>query len=255
MRFASLGSGSRGNSTVVECHKTTVMIDNGFTLKETERRLARLGKSPIDISLILVTHEHSDHIKGVGPFARKYNIPIMMTPGTERAGKLIGREHCRVKSLDAHAELEWQDFHITPVVVPHDAKEPVQFVLSNGCKKLGVLTDLGSLTGHVCEQYSGCDALVLEANHDVKMLQEGPYPPRLKARVAGNYGHLNNEQSAQLLMRIDTGKLQHLVASHISEQNNCRQVAIAALSEALACQPHWISTADQEQGFDWRQLV
>jgi phosphoribosyl 1,2-cyclic phosphodiesterase len=230
------------------------MIDNGFTLKETERRLARLGKSPIDVSLILVTHEHSDHIKGVGPFARKYNIPVMMTPGTDRANKLVGREHCRVKQLDPQQPFDWQDLHIQPVMVPHDAKEPVQFVLSDGNKKLGILTDLGSITGHVCEQYNGCDALILEANHDVKMLQEGPYPSRLKVRVGGNYGHLNNEQAADFLKRISRDRLQHIVASHISEQNNCSQKAVEVLADALSCQDQWIGIADQEQGFGWRQL-
>lgn len=254
MRFASLGSGSRGNATLVECRATTLMIDNGFTLKETLKRLARLGKSPVDISLILVTHEHTDHIKGVGPFARKYKIPIMMTPGTDRANKLIGRDHCQIQRLDPQQSVEFQDVLIRPVTVPHDAKEPVQFVISDGGKKLGVLTDLGSITGLVCEEYTGCDALVLEANHDVRMLQQGPYPNYLKARVGGNFGHLNNEQAACLLERIDCGKLKHVVASHISEQNNCRRKALDVVANALGCETSWVGVADQEFGFDWRQL-
>jgi phosphoribosyl 1,2-cyclic phosphodiesterase len=138
--------------------------------------------------------------------------------------------------------------------VPHDACEPSQFVFSDGDKRLGILTDVGCWTAHIEAQLSTCDALILESNHDVAMLAQGPYPSFLKQRVGGPQGHLSNDQAAQLLKRLDNSKLQHIVAAHLSEPNNTPALAREALSQALGCEPDWISVANQADGVSWREI-
>lgn len=252
MRFASLGSGSGGNAFLVEQGRTCVMIDCGFSLKETERRLHRLGKTPADLSGVLVTHEHADHIHGVGMLSRKYGLTVWMTPGTwraQRAGELAG-----VHLFNCHEPLEIDDLCVQPFPVPHDALEPSQFVFSDGDVKLAIATDLGSHTPHIVAQLSGCEALVLECNHDTVLLASGSYPASLKLRVGGRHGHLSNDQSAELVARLDQSRLQHVVAAHLSEKHNTPALAAAALSEALVCAPDWIGIADQATGLDWRSI-
>ena len=138
--------------------------------------------------------------------------------------------------------------------VPHDAREPVQFVFGDGARRLGVLTDAGCATPHIEAMLSGCDALVLECNHDAEMLRNSAYPPRLKQRIAGRFGHLDNAASAKLLASLDCGRLQHIVAAHLSQQNNKPELARHALAQALNCELEWIGIADQESGFAWREI-
>jgi len=257
MRFASLGSGSKGNATLIETADTCLLLDCGFTVKETEARLERLGKTGHDLDAVLVTHEHSDHIKGVGALARKYKLPVYLTAGTFHKGRLGNLP--QLETINCHQSFEIKGINVQPVPVPHDAREPCQYVFQHGDKKLGVLTDLGSLTSHVEKHYSGLDALVLECNYDPKMLDEGPYPYQLKQRILGDYGHLSNGQAAQLLVRIEKDKLQHLLLSHISQQNNCPTLARAAITEMLAAIPDCVrdgfEVACQAQGFDWRVIA
>lgn len=253
MRFCSIGSGSKGNGTLIQKGETCVLIDNGFTLKEFENRLAQKGLTPLNLSAILITHEHSDHIKGVGPLARKYRIPVYCSHGTAQHDGLGSIPSLKV--IDSHANFQVGQLVITPVVVPHDAREPTQFVVSDGEFRVGVLTDLGSLTPHIIEQYRHCHGLLIETNHDVAMLRRGPYPPKLKVRVEGNLGHLNNEQAAHFLTQIEQKQLQFVVATHISEQNNQRELAINSISAALNCRSDWVIMADQEVGFDWCELT
>ncbi|HCS27894.1 MAG TPA: MBL fold metallo-hydrolase [Spongiibacteraceae bacterium] len=252
MRFASLGSGSRGNGTLLENDDTCLLVDCGFTVKETERRLRRLGRAADDLSAILVTHEHSDHIKGVLPLARKYGIPVYASNGTaqyETMAKLPA-----YREVNTHAAFRVGNIDITPVAVPHDAREPCQYVFADGKRRLGLLTDLGSITPFVSEQYGRCDALVLEFNHDADMLARGPYPPMLKNRVGGNWGHLSNEQAAALLGCVERERLQHIVMAHISEKNNTVALAEAALRQVVESMDTAIS-ADQESGFDWLAIA
>lgn len=254
MRFALLGSGSKGNATLVEHNGTRLLVDCGFSVRELERRMQRLGVMADTLSAILVTHEHNDHIGGVGALARKYKLPVWLTAGTaSAAGKRLG-ELPRQQLLNCHSDFSIQELQVTPFPVPHDAREPCQFVFSDGNRRLGVLTDTGRSTQHIEQQLDACDALILESNHDSEMLRNGPYPPRLQARVGGELGHLSNVQSAMILKRIDTSRLQHLVAAHLSEQNNLPELAVAALSEALDCEPQWIALADQQSGLDWREI-
>ncbi len=253
MRFASLGSGSRGNATLVEAGDTLLLVDCGFSVAETRRRLERLGHSPEALAGILVTHEHGDHIRGVAPLARRYGLPVWLTAGT--AGQCPDTDFGDLRLFNGHDPFEIGGIRVEPFPVPHDAREPCQFVFGDGACRLGLLTDTGSLTEHILRSLAGCDGLVLECNHDERMLAEGPYPPMLKRRVGGRFGHLSNTQAAQLLAGLDTSRLRHLVAAHLSEKNNRPQLAVAALSAALGCEPGWIQVADQDEGLGWRDLA
>jgi len=252
LRFCSLGSGSKGNALLVHSEQTCIMIDNGFSVRETERRLALRGMEADNITALLVTHEHADHINGVGPLARKYNLTVYTTRGTLSSGRL--GELPKNKIFNSHTAFAIGDLEINPFPVPHDASEPCQFVIGNGERKLGVLTDTGSITPHIVETLSGVDALMIECNHDVDMLEQGDYPYHVKMRVAGDYGHLNNGQAAQLIMNIDTSGLQHIVAAHISEKHNTAELAQKTLSTALHCSQDWISVAEQAVGLNWRDV-
>jgi phosphoribosyl 1,2-cyclic phosphodiesterase len=252
LRFASLGSGSRGNSTLVEWGQNALLVDCGFSVKETERRLLRLGKTGDALTAILVTHEHSDHIKGVAALARRYNLPVYITPGTYNS-----RDMGNLPSLNlihAYAPFYIHELHVTPVAVPHDAREPAQFVFEYAGLRLGILTDLGSITAHVEASYQACDAMLLEANHDPAMLAGGSYPPSLKQRVGGQWGHLSNQQAAGFLQRLDTQRLQHLVVAHISLHNNSLDLAQAALAPVTQ-QVKQVTYACQDEGFGWLSIV
>jgi phosphoribosyl 1,2-cyclic phosphodiesterase len=156
--------------------------------------------------------------------------------------------------IDSHTAFTIQDVEVHPYPVPHDAREPVQYVFSDGNKSLGVLTDVGRTTQHIEEKLSGCHALVLECNHDATMLQSGPYSWSLKQRVGGDLGHLENSDSANLLSKLDNSRLQHIVAAHLSAKNNTPLLAKAALAKVLDCELDWIGIADQLLGFDWREM-
>lgn len=251
IRLASLGSGSKGNGTLVESNSTCLLVDCGFSVRDTEARLARLGRSPADLAAILVTHEHSDHGRGVVPLARKHGIPVVLTAGTARALDPTGLGEVRV--IGAEAPFALGDFTVTPVAVPHDAREPVQFLFARGRRRLGVLTDLGCITPHVAASFGECDGLLLEANHDLDMLARGPYPPALKRRVGGDWGHLNNGQCAELLARIERRRLQVLVLGHISQHNN----TVGLVAEAVSPwrdELHNVHYACQSEGFDWQVI-
>lgn len=252
MQFASLGSGSRGNSTLIEADGTALLVDCGFSMRETERRLQRLSREMQQITAILVTHEHGDHVRGVASLAKKYDIPVWSSRGTAKAAKLEKLENWNC--IDIHQVFEINSIHIQPVPVPHDAKEPCQFIFSDGDWRIGVLTDTGSITPYIEEQYTSCDAFILEANHDEEMLANGSYPASLKHRVGGDYGHLNNQQAKNLLDAIDISKLQYLIASHISDKNNTVALARDKMSEALDMDASWIDVASQDEGLDWRVL-
>jgi len=254
VRFASLGSGSEGNGLVVEVGDTRILIDCGFRVRDTVARLARLGIEPESLAAILVTHEHADHAGGVAAFAARYRVPVWLTFGTL---EMIGDRTTRMESIrgfDSHDTFAIGALEVRPFPVPHDAREPVQFVVSDGARRLGVLTDIGVTTRYVEASLTGCDALVLECNHDLAMLEDGDYPWPLKQRIASRLGHLHNEAAAELLAALDTSRLRHVIAAHLSQQNNTPAKARAALAGALNCTPDWIGIADQDNGFAWREL-
>ncbi len=255
MRFASLASGSKGNCLVVEADATRVLLDCGLAPRETERRLARLGLVPADLSAIVLTHEHDDHAGHAFAFAAAHHLPVCLTFGTraalEEAGKTNG---AGTRLIDGRSALALDGLEVRPFTVPHDAREPVQFVFSDGASRLGVLTDIGAPTAHVEATLSGCDALVLECNHDLALLQGGGYPKWLKERIAGPFGHLDNGAAERLLGALDRTRLQHVVCAHLSEQNNRPDLARAALARALGCDPGWVGVATQDEGCGWREL-
>lgn len=255
MRFASLGSGSEGNALVVEAGRSRILLDCGFSATETVRRLARLNLEPAAIDAILVTHEHADHVGGVARFSRKFGIPVYLTYGTYAATVAGTGDLSDVTIIDSHTPFAVGDVEIFPYPVPHDAREPAQFVFGDGALRLGVLTDAGSSTPHIEATLSGLDALVIECNHDRDLLLGGSYPEHLKRRIAGRYGHLDNGQAAQIVAAIDRQSLQHVVAAHLSQRNNRPELACAALAGALGCAPEWIGVASQDDGFGWRMLT
>ncbi len=253
MNFAYLGSGSRGNSALIEAGSTCVMLDCGFSVRQTQQRLARLGRSPADIDALLVTHEHSDHSRGVAAMARRHGLRVYMTPGTYAGCR--DQDIPTLKMLNCHAPLEIGDLLIEPVPVPHDAREPCQFVFSSAGLRFGVLTDAGHVTRHMLEAYGGCDTLMLECNHDLEMLARGPYPPALRQRVGGDLGHLNNEQAASMVGDLMASGLGRVLAVHVSEKNNTYALARSALARAIDCDPAAIDVVEQDAGIAWQPVA
>jgi phosphoribosyl 1,2-cyclic phosphodiesterase len=251
MRFASLGSGSKGNATLVQAGDTLVMVDCGFSLRESTKRLARLGVDPGQLDAILVTHEHTDHCSGVAALSRKHSVPVYLTHGTSGSGRCDG---CfEMRRFNCEDEFDIGGLQVKAVAVPHDAAEPCQYRFSWEGKTLGLLTDLGSITPHVVDNYRHCHGLLLEFNHDLPMLMAGDYPYPLKRRVGGDWGHLNNEQAVALLEQMDREGLARLVVAHVSENNNCRHKTEQALLSVLESLDS-VVWADQAEGFDWLVL-
>ena len=253
MRFASLGSGSRGNSLIVDAGDTKLLLDCGFSTRSTVERLARLGVQPEEISALLVSHEHTDHSAGVFKFARRFGCPVYLTHGTYLA--LASEKEPRCHLIDSHSVFSVGGIQIQPFPVPHDAREPVQFRFFDGLFQLGVLTDTGSVTQHIVDVLRACDALVLEFNHDQALLAASDYPIVLKRRISGKFGHLENAQAIDLLNKINTGRLQYLVAAHLSAQNNCRKRVADMLISEFECLARQLDVASQDEGFGWKQLV
>lgn len=256
MRFACLASGSSGNCLVAEASDTVVLVDCGLALTETERRLERLGLAPAAIDALLITHEHGDHACGAFEFAAAHRIPMYLTHGTLAALKAEGKvlEGVGLSIVNGRQSFFVDGMLVAPFTVPHDAREPVSYVLSDGAAKLGVLTDVGISTAHVEKMLSGLDALVLECNYDRDLLWAGGYPRWLKERIAGPFGHLDNLESERLLAALDRSRLKHVIGAHLSQSNNRPGLARAALARAMGCEESWISLATQDDGFGWRAL-
>lgn len=256
MRFASIGSGSEGNGTLIESGDVRLLVDCGFSAKEAVRRMLSLDVEPESLSAILVTHSHADHIKGVSLLAEKFNIPVFMTWGTctSRAHQKRPVSAPLLQVISPHEAFNVGGMTIEPVPVPHDCREPVQFLFHAKNTKLGILSDAGTVTPYMIRAYQNCDTLLLECNHDREMLRDGPYPAALKRRVAGDFGHLNNEQAASLLGNVMWDGLQHVVMTHLSQKNNHPEKARDALVAAIGCDHSWIKAANQDSGIDWHTV-
>jgi phosphoribosyl 1,2-cyclic phosphodiesterase len=250
LRFTSLGSGSRGNASLVEFGSTLLMIDCGLPCKVVEERLQAVDRQPRDVTAILVTHEHTDHAQGVATFTKRHNTPVWTTPGTASALPTI----TRIQHLSSHRELTIGGINVQPYPVPHDAREPCQFTFTAAGRRLGMLTDAGHITPHMYERLGACDALALECNHDLASLQRGPYPDALKARVASRFGHLNNDQTTELLSRLDSARVQWVMGLHLSERNNSPEHVRAALKPALEKALYPLHLATQDAPTPWLAL-
>ncbi len=252
MRFASLASGSRGNAWLVSHGKTHVLVDCGLSLRQVSHRLQRLGLAVDDLDALVLTHEHTDHAGGVRRLVERYRLPLWASAGTlEAAGldDLPGVEAVRAECAFSVGALE-----IQPYTVPHDAREPLQFVFDDGSHRLGVLTDCGHVSPHLRRALDGCHALVVECNHDPERLAQGRYPPPVKARVGGDWGHLSNPQARRLVRELDTSRLRHIVAAHLSERHNTPALARAALAAGLETTEDAIHVASQDDGLPWLTL-
>lgn len=254
LRFCSLGSGSGGNALLVEAvdglFATRVLVDNGFGPRQLDERLARMGLDVDDLDAVFVTHEHSDHMAGMAALLRRRPIVLLCSAGTRAAA---GLDDAAIDWRRARAgvTIDLGALQITPYAVPHDASEPLQLVLSDGDRRLGILTDAGAPTTAMAAALSCVHALLLECNHDAERLRAGPYPPFLKARIGGGFGHLSNAQAAELLASIDRSALSCVVAAHLSRHNNSPALAQAALAAVLGCAPADVLVADQGVGCGW----
>ncbi len=228
-----LASGSKGNSIYISDGNTSILVDAGLSGIEIQRRMNSADLDIHTLDAIIVSHEHSDHIRGVGVMSRRYKLPVYITPGTQQAaGKQLGQLH-ETRPFEIGRAFDINELVIHPFATSHDAHDPAGFTISRNGKKIGIATDLGIATGMVKQHLKSCDLLVLEANHDPTMLIEGPYPWPLKQRIKSRNGHLSNEDSGDLLAEIKHDNLCHVVLAHLSETNNAPQVARRTVEKVL----------------------
>jgi phosphoribosyl 1,2-cyclic phosphodiesterase len=245
--LCALASGSRGNSIYISDGRTSVLIDAGLSGVEIERRLRARNLSPGDLDAIVVSHEHADHIQGVGILSRRFRLPVYISRKTAAAAGPLGKLHERVH-FDCGAGFHINDLEIHPFSISHDAADPSGFILRTNGLKIGIATDLGRVTAMVAHHLQGCHALILEANHDPDMLRSGPYPWPLKQRILGRSGHLSNDASQTLLGDIVHAQLRHVVLAHLSEVNNTPETALRAFAAVAGGHHFKLSVATQAHG-------
>lgn len=256
LRFKSLGSGSSGNATLVEAQGLLpfrVLIDCGLGLKHLVYRLGQAGLRPEDIHAVFITHEHGDHIGCARSLSLRYRIPVWMSHGTHTATGSQDFDGLLRTARDGET-IDLGGLQLTPFTVPHDAREPLQLTCTDGSAKLGILTDLGHATAHVMAHLQACNALLLECNHDTEMLAQSAYPAFLKRRVGGQYGHLANSAAADIARTVQHRGLKHLVAAHLSAQNNRPALVQDIMAQALSCAPDDIIIAKPDDGSCWLQI-
>jgi len=259
LRFKNLGSGSTGNATLVEAsgiRSTRLLVDCGLGIKQLDSRLGEaISIDAASLDAIFITHEHSDHIGCARQFAQRHRIPVWMSRGTYEALGSPDFDGLLHIATDGQA-IDLGELQVTPFTVPHDAREPLQLTCTDGNAKLGVLTDLGHATAHVLTHLAGCHALLLECNHDTDLLEKSSYPTFLKRRVGGPYGHLSNTAAAAIASALAHPGLKHVVAAHLSAQNNSPNLALEALCRGHA--PQWsspeFSAAHPTDGSLWIQV-
>lgn len=233
MKFSVLGSGSKGNCTLVQSGSTRVLIDNGFSGKEVLARLHAIGVAADTLTALVITHEHGDHIKGVGVLARRLRLPIYANGATYRAGEqLLGNLPLR-REFGTGESFVIDDLHLHPFALSHDSADPVGFVVGDGEQRMGYCTDTGTITRLMHHHLRLCQALILETNHDVELLRQGPYPLPLQQRVLSNRGHLANSDALAFARFLLHGELQSLVLAHLSEVNNTPQLVQAEVERHL----------------------
>jgi phosphoribosyl 1,2-cyclic phosphodiesterase len=241
LRVCLLASGSKGNAVFIEAGETRLLIDVGLSAREIERRLSLIGVEADSLHAILVTHEHSDHVQGAGPMARRFGLPLCIHPETHNALPRLGKIE-QLQEFEAGTPFHLRDLEIKPFSITHDASAPVGFVIESTAGKIGVATDLGIATRLVAEYLKECRVLVLESNHDEQMLLDGPYPWHLKQRIKSSQGHLSNNASAELLDSLLWEGLDAVFLAHLSETNNepakAHAGAFGVLNQQNLCDPH-----------------
>lgn len=251
MRVAVLGSGSRGNATLVEAGGTRLLVDAGFSGRDLERRLAALGRFPEEVDAVVLTHEHSDHTRGAGVFARRHRVPVYLGPGTRRACAELFRGEETLREYRAGHSFEVGDVRVEPFLTAHDAVDPVSVTLvGRTCgSRVGMATDLGRPTAQVCHALGRCDLLVLEANHDEVLLYDAPYPPRTKARIRSSHGHLSNAMAGRLARDLLHDGLQGIVLAHLSQEANRPELARQEVNRALRAAGYkgFVAVAPQDE--------
>jgi phosphoribosyl 1,2-cyclic phosphodiesterase len=246
--FASLGSGSEGNSFLIKTDKTIFMVDCGFNYKETVNRLSELGLTFSDINHILITHEHEDHMRAIKMIIKKEKIQISCSYGTAKKIGVVDE----VNIINPGDTLVDNDLQVEVVPVPHDASEPCHYVFKKDTLKIGIITDFGSLTPKIIESYSNLNYLVVEANHDANLLMKSSYPTILKNRIFGKLGHANNDLTFDLISQIKKDKLKKIIFCHLSKQNNQKEIIKQTVKEYFdKFQCEFIS---QENIFNWSEI-
>jgi phosphoribosyl 1,2-cyclic phosphodiesterase len=244
-----LSSGSKGNAIYVSGGSTSILMDAGLSGIEIERRLASKEIQPESLDAIIVSHEHSDHIHGVGVLSRRFNLPVYISKKTENAANHIGSIK-DFRYFECGSSFQINDLTLHPFSVSHDAEDPAGFTVGQNGVKVGIATDLGHTTLMVKEHLKNCSLLVLEANHDIDMLIDGPYPWPIKQRIQSRTGHLSNEATKRLLKEVLHDKLEHVVLSHLSEINNTPQKALSVIGQAIAKSKTKLSVARQDVSTD-----
>jgi phosphoribosyl 1,2-cyclic phosphodiesterase len=236
MRICVLGSGSKGNATYIESGETAVLIDCGFSGKETAKRLAAIGVPMERLTALLVTHEHTDHIKGIGVLSRRWNLPVFANHDTVTAGgETLARLHS-LQEIDPGAAFVIKDLRVHPFVISHDAANPMGFVVRNKHWSVGYCTDTGAVTKVMGHRLAGCDCLILESNHDPELLRNGPYPLYLQQRIRSKTGHLDNQTAADFLGELAHDGLRHVCLAHLSEANNRPEIALRLANQVFCDQ-------------------
>jgi phosphoribosyl 1,2-cyclic phosphodiesterase len=247
LALCMLSSGSKGNSIYISNGTTSILVDAGLSGKEIERRMKSKELDPEKLDAIVVSHEHSDHIHGVGVLSRRYSIPVYISGKTLKAASPFLGKVCGLNKFECGEKFKINEISFHPFSISHDAEDTAGFTVSQNSIKIGIATDLGIATAMVREHLKKCSVLVLEANHDPDMLANGPYPWHLKQRIKSRTGHLSNEQSKALLQEIRHDGLEHVILSHISETNNTPPKAISVVGEAVNCRRTKIEAAGQYQ--------
>lgn len=236
MLFSPLFSGSSGNAAFIEANHTRLLVDAGLPGSRIEEALHAIGVSPDTLSAILVTHEHSDHVRGVGVLSRRFDIPVYANAACFTAMQPITgdiRPHC-TRIFETGRDFFIGDINVTSFLIPHDAAEPVGYTFQHGKHSVGVLTDIGHMDEHLLDAVEHSDILLLEANHDIDMLKAGSYPYPLKQRILSRRGHLSNEDSARALCRLYVRGLRNAILGHLSAENNDERVAMSTVAMALS---------------------
>ena len=237
IRFCSIASGSSGNCIYAGTGETHVLVDAGISGKRIESGLNALDLTGRDLDAILVTHEHSDHIQGLGVLARRYHVPLYMTGGTsdalQRNGALGNIPEGLICEICEDVPFEIGDLTVLPFSIPHDAAQPVGYRIGNGSRAVGIATDLGKYTEYIIDHLQDLDAVLLESNHDVNMLQVGRYPYLLKQRILGDRGHLSNDDAGRLLCALLHDNIQAVLLGHLSKENNYEKLAYETVCQEV----------------------